>query len=65
MTDDSDNTISMKVEVKTTDKNGKVTKSNELKTYKRDPGKDKYDTNGIPSEFAWTHEKTETEKIEK
>ena len=61
MTDDSDNTISMKVEVKTTDKNGKVTKSNELKTYKRDPGKDKYDTNGIPSEFAWTHEKTETE----
>ena len=61
MTDDSDNTISMKVEVKTTDKNGKVTKSNELKTYKRDPGKDKYDTNRIPSEFAWTHEKTEKE----
>lgn len=61
MTDDSDNTISMKVEVKTTDKNGKVTKSDELKTYKRDPGKDKYDTNGIPSEFAWTHEKTEKE----
>ena len=61
MTDDSDNTISMKVEVKTTDKNGKVTKSNELKTYKRDPRKDKYDTNGIPSEFAWTHEKTEAE----
>ena len=61
MTDDSDNTISMKVEVKTTDKNGKVTKSNELKTYKRDHGKDKYDTNRIPSEFAWTHEKTEKE----
>lgn len=61
MTDDSDNTISIKVEVKTTDKNGKVTKSNELKTYKRDPGKDKYDTNRIPSEFAWTHEKTEKE----
>lgn len=61
MTDDSDNTISMKVEVKTTDKNGKVTKSNELKTYKRDPGKDKYDTNRIPSKFAWTHEKTEKE----
>ena len=61
MTDDSDNTISMKVEVKTTDKNGKVTESTELKTYKRDPGKDKHDTNGIPSEFAWTHEKTKTE----
>ena len=61
MTDDSDNTISIKVEVKTTDKNGKVTESNELKTYKRDPGKDKYDTNRIPSEFAWTHEKTEKE----
>lgn len=61
MTDDSDNTISMKVEVKTTDKNGNVTKSNELKTYKRDHRKDKYDTNGIPSEFAWTHEKTEAE----
>ena len=61
MTDDSDNTISMKVKVKTTDKNGKVTESDELKTYKRDPGKDKYDTNRIPSEFAWTHEKTEKE----
>lgn len=61
MTDDSDNTISMKVKVETTDKNGAVTKSDELKTYKRAPGKDKYDTNGIPSEFAWTHEKTEAE----
>lgn len=61
MTDDSDNTISMRVKVETTDKNGNVTKSNELKTYKRDPRKDKYDTNGIPSEFAWAHEKTEAE----
>lgn len=61
MTDDSDNTISMKVRVSTTDGNGKATESIVLKTYKRDPGKDKYDTNGIPSEFAWTHEKTEKE----
>lgn len=61
MTDDSDNTISMKVRVSTTDGNGKATESIVLKTYKRDSTEDKYNADGIPSAFAWTHEKTEKE----
>ena len=61
MTDDSDNTISMKVRVSTTDGNGKATESIVLKTYKRDSAEDKYNADGIPSAFAWTHEKTEKE----
>lgn len=61
MTDDSDNTISMKVRVSTTDENGKATESIVLKTYKRDSAKDEYNADGIPSAFAWTHEKTEKE----
>lgn len=60
MTDDSDNTISMKVRVSTTDGNGKATESIVLKTYKRDSSKDEYE-DGLPSKFAWTHEKTEKE----
>lgn len=65
MTDDSDNTISMKVRVSTTDGNGKATESIVLKTYKRDSAEDKYNADGIPSAFAWTHEKTEKEKESK
>ena len=61
MTDDSDNTISVKVSVSMIDENGKATESVVLKTYKRDSAKDKYNADGIPSAFAWTHEKTETE----
>lgn len=61
MTDDSDNTISMKVRVSTTDGSGKATESIVLKTYKRDSAEDKYNADGIPSAFAWTHEKTEEE----
>lgn len=61
MTDDSSSTISMKVHVVTTDKNGNTTESDILKTYQRDSTKDKYTTDGIPYEFAWTHKKTEEE----
>lgn len=61
MTDDSDNTISMKVKVTTTDESGKATESFVLKTYKRDSSKDEYNADGIPNMFAWTHEKTEKE----
>lgn len=48
MTDDSSNTISIKVNEQT-------------KTYKRDSSKDEYAENGLPSLFAWTHEKTNEE----
>ena len=58
MADDSDNTISVKVRVLTTDSGGKVTESNILKTYRRDHDKDNYNSAGIPFAFAWTHEKT-------
>lgn len=52
MTDDSSNTISIKV----------TDGSEQTKTYKRDSGKDEYDeTGGLPSWFAWTHEKTNEE----
>ena len=61
MTDDSDNTISIKVKVTTTDESGKATESFVLKTYKRDSSKDGYNADGIPDMFAWTHEKTEKE----
>lgn len=61
MADDSDNTISVKMPVYTSDGNGKVTESTILKTYKRDSNEDKYNTDGIPTAFAWTHEKTEQE----
>lgn len=61
MSDDSDNTISMEVLVSTTDKSGKATESIVLKTYKRDSGRDEYDSDGLPSGFAWTHEKNEDE----
>lgn len=64
MTSDSDNTISVNVGVKTTDENGKVTESTELKTYKRDSSKDEYE-GGLPSKFAWTHEKNEKESNQK
>lgn len=54
MTDDSSNTISIKV--KTTDG------SEQTKTYKRDSSKDEYSkASGLPSWFAWTHEKTNNE----
>ena len=54
MTDDSSNTISIKV--KTTDG------SEQTKTYKRDSSKDEYSkASGLPSWFAWTHEKTNDE----
>lgn len=55
MTDDSSNTISIKV--KTTTADG----SEQTKTYKRDSSKDEYAENGLPSWFAWTHEKTNEE----
>lgn len=61
MTDDSDNTISAKVSVSTTDDKGQTTESSVLKTYKRDSSKDEYNADGIPWKFAWTHEKTEEE----
>ena len=59
MTSDSENTISVYVEVKYS--SGIVNKL--WKTYKRDSSKDEY-RDGIPSRFAWTHEKTENESIQ-
>lgn len=67
MVSDSDNTITLKTKVTTTttdEKTGekKTTISDVSKTYKRDSGKDEYDSNGIPVRFAWTHELTEDEQ---
>lgn len=59
MTSDSDNTISVKVRVTTTDK-GEVSTNQALKIYKRDSSKDEY-KDGLPSKFAWMHEKSEKE----
>lgn len=60
MTADSDNTISVEVTVTTTN-NGEATTGKALKNYKRDPSGDRYNTDGTPFMFAWTHEKTEQE----
>lgn len=67
MVSDSDNTITLKTKVTTTttdEKTGekKTTTSEVSKIYKRDSGKDEYDSNGIPVRFAWTHELTEDEQ---
>lgn len=60
MTSDSDNTISVYVKVTI----GSGIESTLLKTYKRDSSKDEY-VGGVPSRFAWTHEKTENESTQR
>ena len=61
MVDDSDNTITVKIPVTITNNKGETSETTQEKTYKRDSSGDKYDDNGVPEYFAWTHEMTEEE----
>lgn len=61
MVDDSDNTITVKIPVTITNNKGETSKTTQKKIYKRDSSGDKYDDNGVPESFAWTHEMTEEE----